>query len=58
MAEKSAELANFAKGFLQLLTFTTGAFSGKPFTLQQWQESALTDFYGTEIGRASCRERV
>ena len=47
MAEKSAELANFAKGFLQLLTFTTGAFSGKPFTLQQWQESALTDFYGT-----------
>lgn len=47
MAEQSAELANFAKGFLQLLTFTTGAFSGKPFTLQHWQESALTDFYGT-----------
>lgn len=47
MAEQSAELANFAKGFLQLLTFTTGAFSGKPFTLQHWQESALSDFYGT-----------
>lgn len=47
MAEQSAELADFAKGFLQLLTFTTGAFSGKPFTLQHWQESALSDFYGT-----------
>lgn len=33
--------------FLELLTFTAGDFTGKPFRLQQWQREPIEEFYGT-----------
>lgn len=34
--------------FLELLTFTQGAFAGKPFRLQPWQRQAVSEFYGAQ----------
>lgn len=42
-----APKAEYVCCFLELLTFTQGAFSGKPFRLQPWQREAISEFYGT-----------
>ena len=39
--------ADVACEFLELLTFGSGDFEGKPFKLQEWQRSAVREFYGT-----------
>lgn len=39
--------ADLACDFVELLTFTQGEFTGKPFRLQPWQREALQEFYGT-----------
>ena len=43
----SPAAADFACGFLELLTFSKGDFAGKPFRLQNWQRDPLREFYGT-----------
>lgn len=43
----SGAAADFACGFLELLTFSKGEFAGKPFRLQDWQREPLREFYGT-----------
>lgn len=38
---------DFVCDFLELLTFGSGEWIGKPFRLQKWQRSMLREFYGT-----------
>lgn len=38
---------DFVCEFLELLTFGSGEWIGKPFRLQEWQRSMLREFYGT-----------
>lgn len=44
---KDQNAASFACDFIELLTFSSGAFAGQPFRLQPWQREALEEFYGT-----------
>ena len=43
----SAETGNFVADFIGLLKHSDGEWYGKPFTLLDWQKSAVTEFYGT-----------
>ena len=43
----SPAAADYACGFLELLTFSKAEFAGKPFRLQDWQRDPLREFYGT-----------
>lgn len=38
---------DFVCDFLELLTFGSGEWIGKPFRLQEWQREPLREFYGT-----------
>ena len=43
----SPAAADYACGFLELLTFSKAEFAGQPFRLQDWQRDPLREFYGT-----------
>lgn len=48
--------ADLVVNFLQLLTFTAGDFTGKPFRLQPWQRNSIEQFYGQVEKEASGEE--
>ena len=44
---QNKQRGEYACAFLELLTFASGAWEGKPFRLQKWQRDAIREFYGT-----------